>query len=881
MAEAGTVLVSPTMVAPWDEVSATLKPAFALTGDQAASQVIPTTESISQQVLDAFGASLAVGLPTTATSSKTVVGGSSPGTTTTTQTNPGTAPTVANTIPAGATLPAAPTSAATLGLDPVLKYKAANYLLQEVQLLNQEIDNAANRSCYLPYVVKLKLAVMNFRPLLPYSVHMHIGFLYNGALASNTRLPRAAAQLPLGNPELAPECQLTHAALPVVVPMLVADDVQAALNSRAAEAASQIAFGVSALVQGAGIAANAGSFKQSLTAITNHDLSSTLTVGREAENSLYALITPNNQASNQASLVSQTYDVAVLLLVPRAYFGGVVDPQSPTIAVATFSEYRDAKTGVILTDNAQSAMLEQAKRVLPRYLSNEGKTAWYRMAADEQANEVKRLADTVKAAAPEKFWERVNCTLSKPEVPTQFCGCPHPDATQTGKTSLTCFTGTRASLWTELSSFLDYDVDKLSLFQARLPTAVQVPSQQIVLNDDGNNPLQAVLGGVSGRSIAKIGAFMEVTPFDVKAWNSKAPVTIPAQALTLDTTAHTLTATFPSLKKLNITCLTPAVIPAKPPAPKLPKPPVPKPPAGSGAAAKPESPEPKDPDCPVRGADAGTPQHPNAIVFQLVGCDPSKVLCPALTDTSITAEDKSRWLTKYASQVSIMQRLLAVQGAAIQAEKTQTDEEAQLRAEKLVALDLQAKNVADVLGKMEEASETLAGAPDSVISARWRDLRSSIVTARLDGYIEDRATIGVSLFASQQSTATAKVDFANFGPNVSYDSSGVGQLIVTLTPTPASDTIGVTVDGASLKDVLDSTGAAVPFNAKHGFVLPQAGVYTFELTNLKANQHVTVTAQALKGDAADGQPAKKDFSPIAPVVQKPTQDTSVKPNKAQ
>jgi hypothetical protein len=155
------------------------------------------------------------------------------------------------------------------------------------------------------------------------------------------------------------------------------------------------------------------------------------------------------------------------------------------------------------------------------------------------------------------------------------------------------------------------------------------------------------------------------------------------------------------------------------------------------------------------------------------------------------------------------------------------------------------------------------------------------VTARLDGYIEDRATIGVSLFASQQSTATAKVDFANFGPNVSYDSSGVGQLIVTLTPTPASDTIGVTVDGASLKDVLDSTGAAVPFNAKHGFVLPQAGVYTFELTNLKANQHVTVTAQALKGDAADGQPAKKDFSPIAPVVQKPTQDTSVKPNKAQ
>jgi hypothetical protein len=395
LSEAGTVLVSPTMVAPWDEVSASLKPAFSLTGDQAVSQVLPTTESISEQVLSAFGASLASGLPTISTTSKTTTGGGDPGTTSTTQSSPGTAPTIASTLPSGASLPAAAGGAATLGLDPVLKYKAANFLLQEVQLLNQEIDNAANRSCYVPYVIKLKLAVMNFRPRLPYSVHVHIGFLYNGALPSDSRDIVGSPVPPSPSPELAPQCKVSNTGdiNRAVIPMLVADDVQTALRARAAEAATQLAFGLSAFVHGAGVAANAGALQQSLTAITNHDLTSTLTIGRESESSLYALITPNNQASNQPSLVSQTYDVAVLLPIPRFYFGGVVDPQSPTISVTTYSEYRDATTGAILPDGSIRALIRQADRLIPHHLTPAGLGIWQSLKDPERAKEAKRLAD--------------------------------------------------------------------------------------------------------------------------------------------------------------------------------------------------------------------------------------------------------------------------------------------------------------------------------------------------------------------------------------------------------------------------------------------------------------------------------------------------------
>ena len=311
-AEAGTLLVSPTMVAPWDEVAAALKPAFALTGDQAAAQVLPTTESISEQVLNSFGASLAAGLPTSATTSNTTIGGANPGSTTTILKAPGTAPAISNTLASSASLPAGSATSGALGLDPGLKYEAANYLLQKVQLLNQEIDNAAARSCYVPYVVKLKLATINYRPRLPYSVHAHIGFNYNGAVASETRKTTGSSP-PEPSEELARECQ-NPGLNPAVIPFLAADDVQVALRSRAAEAASQIAVGLSALVHGAGVAANAGAINESLTAISNHELTSTLTVGRESESSLYVLITPNNQASDQAALTSQTYDVAALIL---------------------------------------------------------------------------------------------------------------------------------------------------------------------------------------------------------------------------------------------------------------------------------------------------------------------------------------------------------------------------------------------------------------------------------------------------------------------------------------------------------------------------------------------------------------------------------------
>ncbi len=203
---------------------------------------------------------------------------------------------------------------------------------------------------------------------------------------------------------------------------------------------------------------------------------------------------------------------------------------------------------------------------------------------------------------------------------------------------------TRRHSGADFASLLDYDNGKLAIFEARLPTPVGLPSQQVVLSDDGSKPIQVLLGGVSGRSLAKVTSFLNVTPFDVNAWERRPTLKIAAQSLTFDGTAHTLSMTFPSLKKLNITCLSPASIPPRPAIPADKKDPKKK--GQTGAPDKPKPPDcPQDSestgpegDCPQDSESTG-PEGPNRIVLSLTGCDPTREVCPLVTDTVLNEQD--------------------------------------------------------------------------------------------------------------------------------------------------------------------------------------------------------------------------------------------------
>ena len=75
-----------------------------------------------------------------------------------------------------AALPALKINEGTAQKEPFLQYQTALSLYQEVQLLNSYVRNAARRSGYIPYIMRLQVTVLPFARNQPYDVYADIAF---------------------------------------------------------------------------------------------------------------------------------------------------------------------------------------------------------------------------------------------------------------------------------------------------------------------------------------------------------------------------------------------------------------------------------------------------------------------------------------------------------------------------------------------------------------------------------------------------------------------------------------------------------------------------------------------------------------------------------
>lgn len=566
--EAASVLMTPTTIVAWNDVADSLAPKFTMSGDAAVAKVLPTTEKIQEQVLQAFGASLGLGLPRISSSSTSTNKQTSQDTTSTTdgkttstvgsgvtgeasQTTtkgPGEVPDVPSGAPAGATLPGIVAPTGELGLDPVLQYKAANFLNQHVQMLNREVQTAAQRSCYVPYLVRMKLAVIPYRPRLAYALHTRAAFFLAKA---DERPPRPAAD---GKVHVDP-CTDSWM-VPQVVPLLAADDMQVALRSRATEAAQQIGLALSVMSHGVGANLGANSLNQSLQAIQNQDLSSRLTVSRQADNILYLRIAPNNEASGQPVMVGQTYDVAVLLLVPRGYFpAGVVpaDARQPNLVVDTQTEYRNAFDGSLLPPRPQAALVARLDAILQPYLiymPAAQRKLWDRMGPEAKAVLASSLVGPIQRGRYEEFRRILNC-------PNAYFGCPDAGVDPAGfNLAFLNRYGFDPVIWTAMSALIADTPFKSAVIQAPLPTAVTVGTDQTVfISDDGKDNALAVLRDVTAASAAPVTLRLELAPVEADGTSPRV-LRIPATAKTLDSANRLMTVTFPSPTKWGVAKVT-------------------------------------------------------------------------------------------------------------------------------------------------------------------------------------------------------------------------------------------------------------------------------------------------------------------------------------
>jgi hypothetical protein len=567
--QAAAVLVTPTMVAPWQQVAEQLAPKFTMSGDAAVARVMPTTERISEQALSALGISLAAGLPTTSTTGVegrtgatafdsftaggvTTESGSSGRTTTsttTTTTAPGVAPAAPNGVPAGTTALARAAVAGELGIDPVLQYKAANYFNQNVQLLNTELRFAASASCYAPYVVKMKLAIMPYRPRLGYSLHTRIAFFNGDGLskAAETSVKGAASELAGSGPEsrtaaaVAKEPCASNIRTPLVIPLLAADDLKMALRQRSSEVAQQLGLALTFMAGGVGGSAGLNKLDQIMKAVQNQDISSSLTIARETENAIYVRVAPNNEASENPALVGQTYDIAVLLLVPTGYFSAA--RREPAIQVATWSQFRHATNGSVLPQRSPEALAGEKSRAFQAAMSPSAFRSWMSLPETSRQEASDSLVSSIQRGDYARFLAQLDL------VPLD--GCVDPAACAKGGNLRGQVQP--SILWTTLGGLISDSPFKTALFQLPRSELVQFANsnQDVLIMDDGSDAATVAVRDVVDTGGRNLSARLEFEPADSvgKPLNT---VVLPASTTSYDLASRTFTVKFPSLAKAGI-----------------------------------------------------------------------------------------------------------------------------------------------------------------------------------------------------------------------------------------------------------------------------------------------------------------------------------------
>jgi hypothetical protein len=231
-------------------------------------------------------------------------------------------------------LPGLPESDEPIGTDPMMKYRMATALYQEVQLLNQYILDVARRKNLEPYVVRLQVSVMPKARNLPLDTYVNLSF-FQGTDAKTLSSP-------------AP-----------VVPLLVTDNVEANSAASSSLEVSQLALALSAMLEGADMTGEAERLREAAESVLGRDFNSLLTVGSLGEHGLRVRLgalqrTLGTNGARYAAL-PQTHNVTVVLFAKRGEVN-CADPQDHFSADVCDDKSNDA---ISVEDALKSWKLKQ------------------------------------------------------------------------------------------------------------------------------------------------------------------------------------------------------------------------------------------------------------------------------------------------------------------------------------------------------------------------------------------------------------------------------------------------------------------------------------------------------------------------------------------
>ena len=356
--EAASVKLSVISVAPWEEIVSSLHPEFQIDGKTALEAVLKDNAAFSSRLLDVLSVSLGISsLPAQPERvNKTTTDPDGKVTTEVTQTSPA--------DPAGGpkaeNLPGLPDKLPenTLNnspvVEPMIQYKAAAALLQEVRLLNDYINHAVIPEGYQPYLVRLQLAVLPNRRDQPFDIFSDLQFVPGSKDLDGKKtgeITSDASDEGLRNSGVtadSPEVLELATSIPKVIPLLVTDNLEAAPQSEALQIARSLSF------LGAGTAGGTP-FRSDLQRLTNElqeaqtrDLNSLLAISQLNDNAIRLRLGAKYDIANRFEMTARTHNITLLVNVPEI-LSSQKQQSNRRIRVLAINKMRDARTGESLS----------------------------------------------------------------------------------------------------------------------------------------------------------------------------------------------------------------------------------------------------------------------------------------------------------------------------------------------------------------------------------------------------------------------------------------------------------------------------------------------------------------------------------------------------
>jgi hypothetical protein len=532
-------------VAHWEDYVDALQPTFKLSPEDALKKVLPTTTREEQKLLDALQASLRIALPRSSDSTKTTTTPKEGTTTTATEERgPGNLADVAT----GASIVQGRKASdlagfgieGDLGLDPMMQYRTATSLYQEVQLLNRYVRNAARLRGYAPYMVRVQISLMPESRDKPFDALTNLAFFTGpDPIESGRGAAAPAAEMTLRYKERYKPLEVSY-----VIPLLVTDSVESAMRSRTEDIVRQFVVAVGAMVQGFGGAAESQRLKDDLERTLGREFNSLLTVGRLSHNTVRVRLgavrrVQDRDGKSRYSMVPQTHCVTLLLLVPLK--DRKCPEQMHLVARTTFS---DVVSGVELTAGPDKVWKHELDKQGDKYnwtgdLNQEDVNLLMLWARDDLYTEyVRELDRIVEERLVPKVRERyAHARFNADEVDRQI------------EILWRRVRDDQDSIWTDLVSLNAGSRHDFVKFDLPEPLKPWLPPQAVPLVDDGKKAIAAVRGGKDLRA-SRIRARLTVNDPRTSS-PTEGDNFLYADSVEVKDGGSAMSLTFPSLKALG------------------------------------------------------------------------------------------------------------------------------------------------------------------------------------------------------------------------------------------------------------------------------------------------------------------------------------------